>query len=129
MSTFVLLHGAWHGGWAWQRVTPLLRAAGHQVHAPTLTGVSDRAHLLNPQVGVQVLTYRPFYIVGEIRKPGEYEYQNGMTIINAVALAGGYTHRAKASAATIERAACIGPAAPDAEVLPGDIIRIPERFF
>ncbi|GGP12876.1 alpha/beta fold hydrolase [Nonomuraea glycinis] len=52
MSTFILLHGAWHGGWAWQRVTPLLRAAGHQVHAPTLTGVSDRAHLLSPQVGL-----------------------------------------------------------------------------
>ncbi|TNC26860.1 alpha/beta fold hydrolase [Amycolatopsis alkalitolerans] len=52
MSTFVLLHGAWHGGWAWQRVVPLLRAAGHEVHAPTLTGVSDRAHLLNPSVGL-----------------------------------------------------------------------------
>lgn len=52
MSVFVLLHGAWHGGWVWQRVTPLLRAAGHEVHAPTLTGVSDRAHLLSPQVGL-----------------------------------------------------------------------------
>lgn len=52
MSTFVLLHGAWHGGWAWQRVVPLLRAAGHEVHAPTLTGLSDRAHLLNPSVGL-----------------------------------------------------------------------------
>lgn len=52
MSTFVLLHGAWHGGWAWQRVTPLLRAAGHEVHTPTMTGVSDRAHLLSPQVGL-----------------------------------------------------------------------------
>ncbi|MEV7389145.1 alpha/beta hydrolase family protein [Streptomyces sp. NPDC091215] len=52
MSTFVLLHGAWHGGWAWQRVVPALRAAGHEVHTPTLTGLSDRAHLLNPQVGL-----------------------------------------------------------------------------
>ncbi len=52
MSTFVLLHGAWHGGWAWQRVVPLLREAGHEVHAPTLTGVSDRAHLLTPSVGL-----------------------------------------------------------------------------
>ncbi|WAU82160.1 alpha/beta fold hydrolase [Streptomyces sp. Qhu-G9] len=49
---FVLLHGAWHGGWVWQRVAPLLRAAGHEVHTPTLTGVSDRAHLLNPQIGL-----------------------------------------------------------------------------
>ncbi|WP_199432002.1 alpha/beta hydrolase [Qaidamihabitans albus] len=52
MSTFVLLHGAWHGGWAWQRVIPALRAAGHEVYAPTLTGVSDRAHLLSPSVGL-----------------------------------------------------------------------------
>jgi pimeloyl-ACP methyl ester carboxylesterase len=52
MTTFVLVHGAWHGGWVWQRVAPLLRAAGHEVHTPTLTGVSDRAHLLSPAVGL-----------------------------------------------------------------------------
>lgn len=50
--TFVLVHGAWHGGWAWRRVAPLLREAGHDVHAPTLTGVSDRAHLLHPLIGL-----------------------------------------------------------------------------
>ena len=50
--SFVLVHGAWHGGWAWQRVALLLRAAGHDVHTPTLTGVSDRAHLLSPSVGL-----------------------------------------------------------------------------
>ena len=44
-STFVLVHGAWHGGWCWQRVTPLLRAAGHEVYAPTLTGLGERDHL------------------------------------------------------------------------------------
>ena len=51
MSTFVLVHGAWHGGWCWDRVAPLLRDAGHEVHAPTLTGLSERAHLLSPTVG------------------------------------------------------------------------------
>jgi len=56
VSTFVLVHGAWHGGWAWDRVTPLLRAAGHEVHAPTLTGLSERAHLLSPQVGLDTHT-------------------------------------------------------------------------
>jgi pimeloyl-ACP methyl ester carboxylesterase len=50
--TFVLVHGAWHGGWCWDRVTPLLRGAGHEVHAPTLTGLSERAHLLSPTVGL-----------------------------------------------------------------------------
>ncbi|MER5430124.1 alpha/beta fold hydrolase [Streptomyces sp. NPDC002588] len=52
MSTFVLVHGAWHGGWCWDRVIPVLRAAGHVVHTPTLTGLSERAHLLSPQVGL-----------------------------------------------------------------------------
>jgi pimeloyl-ACP methyl ester carboxylesterase len=41
MATFVLIHGAWHGGWCWKRVTPLLRAAGHEVYAPTLTGLGE----------------------------------------------------------------------------------------
>lgn len=52
MSTIVLVHGAWHGGWVWQRVVPALRAAGHEVHTPTLTGLSDRAHLLDPRIGL-----------------------------------------------------------------------------
>jgi pimeloyl-ACP methyl ester carboxylesterase len=52
VSTFVLLHGAWHGGWVWRRVAAQLRSAGHEVLAPTLTGVSDRAHLLSPAVGL-----------------------------------------------------------------------------
>ena len=52
MTTFVLVHGAWHGGWCWDRVAPRLREAGHDVHAPTLTGLSERAHLLSPLVGL-----------------------------------------------------------------------------
>lgn len=45
MMTFVLIHGAWHGGWCWNKVAPLLRRAGTDVHTPTLTGLGDRAHL------------------------------------------------------------------------------------
>jgi pimeloyl-ACP methyl ester carboxylesterase len=45
MATFVLVHGSMHGGWCWKRVPPLLRAAGHEVFAPTLTGLGERAHL------------------------------------------------------------------------------------
>jgi pimeloyl-ACP methyl ester carboxylesterase len=52
MATFVLVHGAWQGGWTWNRVAPLLRAQGHEVHSPTLTGVGDRAHLITPRVGL-----------------------------------------------------------------------------
>lgn len=51
-TTFVLVHGAWHGGWCWKKLTPLLRAAGHEVLTPTLTGLADRAHLLTPETGL-----------------------------------------------------------------------------
>jgi pimeloyl-ACP methyl ester carboxylesterase len=52
LTTFVLVAGAWAGGWAWRRVTPTLRAAGHEVHTPTLTGLGERAHLASPQVNL-----------------------------------------------------------------------------
>ena len=50
MANFVLVHGAWHGGWCWQRVTTTLQAQGHRVHALTLTGLGERAHLLSPAI-------------------------------------------------------------------------------
>lgn len=49
-ATIVLVHGAWHGGWCWTRVSPLLRAAGHTVFTPTLTGLGERSHLLTRDV-------------------------------------------------------------------------------
>jgi pimeloyl-ACP methyl ester carboxylesterase len=52
MATFVLVHGAWHGAWCWQRVTALLQKAGHRVHAVTLTGLGERAHLLSPAINL-----------------------------------------------------------------------------
>lgn len=50
MAQFVLVHGAWHGAWCWARVLPLVRAAGHDAYAVTLTGIGDRAHLLSPEI-------------------------------------------------------------------------------
>lgn len=50
--TFVLVHGAWHGGWCWRRVSDRLERKGHKVFAPSLTGLGDRSHLLTPQVNV-----------------------------------------------------------------------------
>ena len=50
MLTFVLVHGAWHGGWCWSRVARLLHDAGHTVYAPSLTGLGDRVHLARPEV-------------------------------------------------------------------------------
>lgn len=55
MTAFVLVHGAWHGGWCWRRVLPVLRAAGHVAHAVTLTGCGERAHLLAP--GIRLATH------------------------------------------------------------------------
>ncbi len=90
-------------------------------------------YLKDPKVSVSVLNYRPFFIQGEIGKGGEYPYKAGLTIQNAVAIAGGYTYRANTSKAFVRRAG------EDQEVEvqtnqrvainPGDIIRVPERFF
>lgn len=53
MTTYVLVHGAWHGGWCWVRVADRLRAVGHAVFAPTLTGLADRSHMLSPGISLQ----------------------------------------------------------------------------
>lgn len=53
MATFVLVHGAWHGGWCWRTVATALRAAGHEVFTPTLTGLGERAHLLSRDIGLE----------------------------------------------------------------------------
>lgn len=50
MANFVLVHGAWHGGWCWRRVMEVLQKDGHRVHAVTLTGLGERAHLLSPAI-------------------------------------------------------------------------------
>lgn len=90
-------------------------------------------YLKNPKVSIQVLNYRPFYILGEVNAPGSYSYVNGMTVINAVALAGGYTYRARENEVKIirvddpERAE--QPADHATMVLPGDVIMVPERYF
>jgi len=54
MATFVLVHGAWHGGWKWKLVAPLLRRAGHDVYTPTLTGLGERAHLARPGIDLDL---------------------------------------------------------------------------
>ena len=55
-QTFVLLHGAWHGGWCWERVASILRARGHRVTMPTQTGLGERAHLMSPDIDLEVFT-------------------------------------------------------------------------
>ena len=85
--------------------------------------------LVSPQVGIQLLTYRSFYVLGEVGKPGSYEFRDGISLTNAIALAGGYTYRANQSGPTIERDGCSFQTKVDTLVQPGDIIQVPERFF
>jgi polysaccharide export outer membrane protein len=90
-------------------------------------------YLVHPRVSVQVLNYRPFYIIGEVNNPDSYHYVDGMTYLNAVAIAGGFTYRAKRDDVYVIRADSETrdeiKVDIDDEVQPGDIIRIAERFF
>jgi pimeloyl-ACP methyl ester carboxylesterase len=54
MSTFVLVHGSWHGGWCWKKITPLLTKKGHLVFSPTLSGMGERFHIASPNMGLSV---------------------------------------------------------------------------
>lgn len=90
-------------------------------------------YLVNPRVSIQVANYRPFYILGEVKQPGSYAFVNGMTVVQAVAIAGGYTYRARQTRVSVQRAndpqRRLQPAGPDTVVLPGDIVNVPERYF
>lgn len=89
-------------------------------------------YLVDPQISIEVLNYRPFFILGEVNQPGQYPYASGMSVINAVALAGGFTFRAKENEISVQRGGSGAPqivVTPDTPILPGDIIRVPERFF
>jgi polysaccharide export outer membrane protein len=94
--------------------------------------LEDGGYLVEPQVSVEVLNYRPFYIIGEVNNPGSYQYVNGMNVVNAVALAGGFTYRADQDDILITRGGSNGEEM-DAQlttgVLPGDIVEVTERFF
>lgn len=90
-------------------------------------------YLVNPRVSIEVLNYRPFFILGEVKNPGSYPYVAGMTVLNAVALAGGYTPRADKSDISARHSGSGSNAAAaiheDDAVLPGDVITVHERFF
>lgn len=93
----------------------------------------DRQILRSPSVNVQVTKYRPFYILGEVKSPGEYPYRPGMSVVTAVSMAGGYTFRADQKNMTITRniegRPVTGRAGETTQVQPGDTIRIKESWF
>ena len=89
--------------------------------------------VLNPSVNVQILTYRPFFILGEVTQPGQFPFIENMTVLTAVAMAGGFTYRADVSGFTITRK--IGNKIIEARagrsslIQPGDVIYVDERLF
>lgn len=90
-------------------------------------------YLRNPKVTVDVTSFRPIYILGEVSKPGEYAFKGGLNIMSALALAGGPTYRASRSYVLIQHSGEAAfkeyPLSPAIPVTPGDLIRMPERYF
>ena len=90
-------------------------------------------YLLDPQVSAEVLNYRPFFILGEVNTPGQYPYANGLTVMNAIATAGGFTYRGNSREVAIKSPDEPGERrvrlTPDLTVQPGDTIRVLERLF
>jgi polysaccharide export outer membrane protein len=98
-----------------------------------LTQKLKSEYLRNPKVTVEVINYRPFYVLGEVQKPGEYQFRNGLNVLSAIAIAGGATYRANNSSVMIQRSGTTDlkeyPQSPTVLVMPGDVVRVPERFF
>lgn len=110
-------------------------AAGKTPQALTqdLAAALGNGYLLNPNVAIEVMTYRPVYVLGEVNQPGEFPYQPGMTALAAIAAAEGFTYRARQSVVFVKRA---GEAeerevtlTSDLVIQPGDIVRVGERYF
>lgn len=101
-----------------------------QLQAAIVQRLAD-GYLKDPRVSIEVMNYRPFFILGEVTNPGSYNYVNGMTVINAIALAGGFTYRADKKDIEMKRGenGKYQRVREDTTILPGDIIRVPERFF
>jgi polysaccharide export outer membrane protein len=97
------------------------------------TKLRDQRMVTNPEVSVEVVSTRPFYILGEVEKPGEYPFRSGLNIVSAVATAGGFKYRADQDFVFVRRGGqgteIRVPFASAAPIFPGDIIRIPGRFF
>lgn len=97
----------------------------------TIATMLQDGFLKNPKVNVEVLNYRPFYILGEVNEPGSYPYRAGMTILNAAAMAGGFTFRADERDIEVTRGGSGNPKVvdPTTIVQPGDVIRVNESIF
>ena len=104
------------------------------MQAAVATALAD-GYVNNPRVSIQVVSFRPFYILGEVNKPGEYPVSTGLTLVQAVAPAGGYSYRANTKRVYLKRASETTEQPIDLRggktviVRAGDTIRIAERHF
>ncbi len=118
---------------------PLLgsvKAAGltpEQLDGAIANELRNRKLLRDPSVAIEVVAYRPVFILGEVAKPGQYPYQPGMTMLTTVAVAGGFTYRGVQDYAsvvrTVDNQAVEGKITPPSFVAPGDVIKVYERRF
>lgn len=103
-----------------------------QAEARIVAKLKD-GYMRDPRVSIDVLNYRPFYIIGEVNSPGSYPYRSGLSVLTAVAMGGGYTFRADEDDIVIIRGNDSQrqeeKATSDTIVLPGDVVRIEERLF
>ncbi len=112
-----------------------VNAAGQTIPEFTtqLTERLRNGYVRDPIVSVEVAEYRPFYILGEVNNPGAYPYSPGMTVMGAVATAGGFTYRANSRRVYVQRPGETGeqsrPLTSSTMIQPGETVRIPERLF
>jgi len=112
-----------------------IRAAGlttRQLERSIASALS-KGIVRDPRVNVEIALYRPYYILGEVKKGGEYPYRLGLTVMDAVASAGGFTYRANENRVYLRRSGAgaeeIYALDAPVPVFPGDNLRIPERYF
>ncbi|MEP9376365.1 polysaccharide biosynthesis/export family protein [Aquabacter sp. CN5-332] len=90
-------------------------------------------YLTNPKITVEIASFRPYFILGEVEKPGQYSYTSNLNVLSAMAVAGGPTYRASQNEVLIQRGGKGDfkkfPLSPTVMIYPGDLIRVPERFF
>ncbi len=123
------------GGYVSIPLAGRIKAAGSTTHQleRAITAALSKGIVRDPRVNVEIALYRPFYILGEVKKSGEYPYRVGMTVLDAIASAGGFTYRANENKVYLRRAGSAGeeiyPLDAPVLIYPGDNIRVPERFF
>ena len=112
-----------------------VRAAGRSLREfqRSVESALSEGYLNDPRVSAEVLNYRPYYILGEVTTSGEYPYSDGLTVLNAIATAGGFSYRANTKIIFIKRSGEANetryPLTASTPVEPGDTIRVAERIF